>query len=337
MKAVLDYKTHEFKNLIYDGRVIVNTHNDFPLSIYNYSATCQYENNWNEYLLSCRGLILDENYNVVSRPFNKFFNYEELDASQIPNEPYTIHEKVDGSLGILYFWNDKPYIATRGSFHSEQAIKANQMLNTKYETLIPNLDPRYTYLFEIVYPENRIVVNYGEVEALILLAVIETSTGIEIPTPDIGFLTPYSLTNKSISELISLDIPNEEGFVLRFESGFRVKIKFAEYKRLHKLITNVNDKDIWEMLKNNENMEHLLTKVPDEFYNWVTDTKDNLTYQYKALEKECNDLHRSNVFETKKEAAMWINTQKHKSILFNMLNDKDYSELIWKAIKPKVK
>jgi RNA ligase len=93
-----------------------------------------------------------------------------------------VYDKLDGSLGILYFYDDKPYIATRGSFTSEQAERANKIFQKKYSHL--HFNKEHTYLFEIIYPENRIVVDYGAKEDLILLAVLDTETGKDLELPD---------------------------------------------------------------------------------------------------------------------------------------------------------
>ena len=58
------------------GLVVKNDHPTLPISIYNYSRTCQYENNWDEITKQCRGLILDNEGYVVAKTFNKFFNME---------------------------------------------------------------------------------------------------------------------------------------------------------------------------------------------------------------------------------------------------------------------
>ena len=42
--------------------------------IYNYSRSCTLEGVWNEATLQCRGIIVDKDYNILARPFEKFFN-----------------------------------------------------------------------------------------------------------------------------------------------------------------------------------------------------------------------------------------------------------------------
>ena len=172
-------------NKMINDKLINDTkHKTLPITIYNYSKFCQFKKEWNEITLQCRGLILDDNYNVVAKPFPKFFNLEE--EKSIPNEPYTIYEKIDGSLGILFYYQGW-HIATRGSFISEQSQRAEQILNQKYSHLLRSLNHHWTYLFEIIYPENRIVLDYGDKEDLILLGIMNRVTLQEEELKDYGF------------------------------------------------------------------------------------------------------------------------------------------------------
>ena len=158
--------------------VNVTKHPQFPLYIYNYSKKCQFEHAWNEVTETCRGLIVDGELNIIARPFKKFYNYEELLQmnAQIPDEEFEVYEKLDGSLGILYFWKDKAYIATRGSFISSMALHATNLLNKKYDVSL--LEKSKTYLFEIIYPKDLHIVTYKDVDDIFLLAVIDNETGI---------------------------------------------------------------------------------------------------------------------------------------------------------------
>jgi RNA ligase len=133
--------------LIDEGYLIVNKHPDKELYIYNYSKTTQFERYWNELTLMCRGLVLDADYNIVARPFNKFFNLEE-DEGATPNLPFEVFEKMDGSCIILFNHENEWIPCTRGSFISDQALKAKEMLK-KHD--LSKLDISKTYLFEIIY------------------------------------------------------------------------------------------------------------------------------------------------------------------------------------------
>ena len=133
-------------------------------------------------------------------------------------------------------------------------------------------------MFEILYPENRIVVDYGNKKELVLLAVIETPTGYEVPYQSVlptyskyfAVVKKHDLTINNLTDLKKLEEDNREGFVVRFEDGMRVKVKFCEYVRLHGILTNVSNLVVWEHLKNNYNFDELLDRVPDEFYDWLT-------------------------------------------------------------------
>jgi T4 RnlA family RNA ligase len=313
--------------------IIVQKHPGADLFIYNYTNKAQYEGVWNEITLQCRGLILDAELNIVSRPFKKFFNLEEYPADDIPDEPFDVFEKVDGSLGILYWLNDKPYIATRGSFISEQAVHASGVLLSKYSGAINKLDRNSTYLFEIVYPKNRIIVDYGEKDDLVLLAVIDNKMGDELELPDIGF--PIVKKYDGIADfklLKDLEEENKEGFVIRFKSGLRAKVKFAEYLRLHRIVTGVSNLVIWEHLSQGRSFEDLLDKVPDEFYDWVKKTIDELKAQYDAILTDSQNSFKQ--LETRKETALYIQTQKYPAVLFAMLDGKPVDKIIWKMLRP---
>jgi hypothetical protein len=313
--------------------VIVQKHPAADLFIYNYTNKAQYDRIWNEITLQSRGLILDANLNIVARPFKKFFNLEEHLPGEIPDEPFEAYEKVDGSLGILYWLNDIPYIATRGSFISDQALHATKILHQKYPQTFDKIDRNATYLFEIIYPGNKIVVDYGDKDDLVLIAVINNTTGDDLPLPDIGFpiVKKYDGIN-DLNLLKTLEEENKEGFVIRFKSGLRVKVKFTEYLRLHRIITGVSNLVIWEHLSEGRSFDDLLEKVPDEFYEWVKKTTNELTAQYNAILTESQNSFKQ--LNTRKETALYFQTQKYPSVLFALLDDKPFDKIIWKMIRP---
>lgn len=332
--------TSQLQLLIDTGYITVRPHPTADLFIYNYTPKAQYERVWNDYTLACRGLILDGTGRVVARPFPKFFNLDEIDPALIPLEPFEVYEKMDGSLGILY-WTDRladdtsssPFIATRGSFTSEQAIRATRLLRTNYAHALANLDRTKTYLFEIIYPENRIVVDYAGREALILLAIVDTATGRDEPLVDIGF--PVVQRFDGIAEFDSLRVweqANYEGFVIKFQGGMRLKIKLAEYVQLHRILTGVSNLSIWEYLAAGKSFDELLAAVPDEFYDWVTATKVELLNRYDTIEAECQTAFRD--FGDRKTTAIYFQTQRYPSVLFKMLDKQPYDHIIWKAIRP---
>ena len=345
----MKYELNILNDYIERGLVIKQVHPTLPLSIYNYSRTCQYDKLWDDITLNCRGLVLDNEGNVIAKPFPKFFNYEEHTPEEIPNELFDVYEKMDGSLGICFHYNGEWHMATRGSFTSEQAIKGKEMLdklNTQF-----GLISGYTYLFEIIYPENRIVVDYGGAEKLVVLGAYNNETGNEVSVYEMvneGFevVTRYNTFGEGF-DVLKREISNsKEGYVIRFKNGMRMKIKGDEYVRLHRILTNFSTTDIWELLRTNGNMDEFLERVPDEFDKWVKMTIAELKYAFYQISERAGKLHDGfrygkygDVYPepTKKQFAEFVMRQQEvlRPIMFAMWDGKSYSDIIWKLIKPK--
>jgi RNA ligase len=144
----MKYDVKILNDYVERGLLEKNSHPTLPIDIYNYSRDCQFSRMWDDITLNMRGTILDREGNVIARTFPKFFNLEEHDHDEIPNEPFDVFEKMDGSLGILFYYADQWNLATKGSFASDQAIKGKEMLE-RYN--IESLEKNKTYLFEIIY------------------------------------------------------------------------------------------------------------------------------------------------------------------------------------------
>ncbi|MEV6330079.1 RNA ligase [Streptomyces sp. NPDC051909] len=247
------------------GHVTRKSHPELPLSIYTYTRACQYEGVWNRVTVRCRGLVADDRTGrVVALPLPKFFNVSEHThgrayAPALPDEPFEVYDKVDGSLGVLFHYEDRWRVASKGSFVSTQATWAQRRLDAADTSA---LVPGTTYLVEILYPENRIVVDYGDRRDLVLLAAYGPD-GNETPLTEaagawqgIGSVVtvhPPMALDALLKLTESSTLPDgraatgtdAEGFVLRFASGVRAKAKIAEYVRLHKVVTGVTERDIW--------------------------------------------------------------------------------------------
>ncbi|MER5308659.1 RNA ligase [Streptomyces sp. NPDC002773] len=305
----------ELASALADGHVTRKRHPELPLSIYTYTRACQYGQHWNRATTRCRGLVADDaTGRIVALPLPKFFNVSEHTtgrpyAPPLPDEPFEVYDKVDGSLAVVFHYDGRWRVASKGSFTSAQATWAQRRLDAADST---GLTPGVTYLAEILYPGNRIVVNYGERRDLVLLAAFGRD-GTEIPLAEaaVGWDAVGSIVRTwpamSVDELVALTESNTlpgggratgtdaEGFVLRFASGVRAKAKLAEYVRLHKVLTGVTERDIWrghgiqrfaalpagELAKGlgcavtdveasgGKPLDALLEQVPDEFDAWV--------------------------------------------------------------------
>jgi RNA ligase len=335
-------KFHIDKKYIDEDLVTEREHPTEPYLIYNYTPKCQFSKAWDEVTMQCRGLIVHKDTReIIARPFPKFFNYEEHieKGHKMPDEIPAVYDKRDGSLGILYFGvQGHMYIATRGSFTSDQALWACKWLKKHAEHI--SFDPKYTYLFEIVYPENRIVLDYGEYHGLDLLAVIETESGKDVLNL-LPVVTPLGTPVKkleftSFEQLKSLNEKNKEGFVLHYEqAGLRVKIKFEDYVRLHKVMTGMSEIGIWEMLRDGKTIADIIGETPDEMHGWLSEVVGRLETAYKVIEDEAlADFEKVKHLENRKDFALEAVKSKHAGILFALLDGKNYSPSIWKSVRP---
>lgn len=329
-----------------DGLLYKQVHPTLPLTIWNYSEKVQFENLWDEVTLMCRGLVTDNEGNMVAIPFQKFFNIEENRFT--PTENFEVYEKMDGSLGIVFWYQGQWVVATRGSFTSDQAIKATEILN-KYNKDI--MFRHLTFCFEIIYPENRIVLDYGDDEKLVLLGTFDKD-GKEV---DIDMWSQYGFDVvkkydgiKDFKELKSMIKDDQEGFVVRFTNGDRIKVKGVEYLRLHKIMTNMSTTAVWECLKNGDDIETILKDVPDEFYEKIKSYVRDLRYGFFQISERAGKLHDGFRYgkyndkdpePTKKEFAEFVFKQQKvlQPVMFAMWDKKNYDEIIWRIIRPEFK
>jgi len=357
------------KNLLDDmiakKYVKVQTHPEFGYKIYSYSKMCAIDHVWNEATEQCRGLITDADGNIIARPFRKFYNIEELpDKNVIPNElPEKIYDKIDGSLGILY-WDKHchPHISTIGSFTSNQAEWAtkflvNHILDIDHECELRDklleyhfsedddydvLDSvKYTLLFEIVYPDDRHVVDYNGEKSLTLLAIINNETGEEIDPESLSeyfdVVKSYSVTKdwEKIRDMYNGD--NAEGFVVKFKNNFRLKLKYEQWFRKNFIANGLSKKRVVEFITGGDfkGFTSTLNLLNEENQIYYKKVYLELMNKYHEIEYDAYMEYRE--FDTDKEAAEYFKKCKHKSILFSIRKGKDYSDIIWKKIKELIK
>jgi RNA ligase len=113
-----------------------------------------------------------------------------------------------------------------------------------------------------------------------------------------------------------------------------MKIKGDEYVRLHRILTNISNRDIWEYLKDNKPFDELLEKVPDEFNEWVKETVRDLTVRFENIDNDYNDIFNSINTINRKDFAEKALRYMHSSILFAMYDGKPTHNIIWKIIYP---
>ena len=338
---------HEYKA---KGLVKVQRHPRHDLFIWNYTDVVQVKNLWDDVTSRARALVTDESGHIIAHSFRKFHNIEA--GLYTPTPKFTVHEKMDGSLILLFKYKDEWIISSRGSFTSEQARAAQNMLSEKYASATHVLPDTYTYCFEVIYPGNRIVVDYGNRAELVFLAAFRTD-GTEAMDPsvttaimDVGFGIAREYQCTDYKSLKALNTANAEGFVVRFENGDRIKIKFEDYLRLHRITTNLDTMRVWETFATKKTLEEALTgnKIPDEFHAWYREEWGALQSKYDAIYNLCRGvfLKITDCAVHRKEFALAIkravaeNPQVPEKILFHMFDQQDdrVADVIIKMVRP---
>lgn len=331
----------QLNNLVETGYIKKRLHPYLDLNIYNYSEKCAYERFWNETTMACRGLVLNYHGNIIARPWKKFFNIDQPEAPSIPNEEFEVYEKMDGSLIIIFVYEGELVIASRGSFVSDQAFWAREIIDTYYPNILDYIEEGKTYLCELIHPKNRIVVDYGKSEDLVLLSVIENDGGGELDMVENSFGCPIVRRYTQYKDIASLpEKDNSEGYVIRFRpSNTRLKIKNPRYIAIHRIRFDFSKKRAWEALSQGINPLDDMAGIPDEFFNEMEDTVKKVQDEYESVNTNAWRVYnklQDQGFDNRKDAAIWINGNagKLKGVLFQMLSDKDYSDTIWRMIKP---
>ncbi len=369
LRDVLD--PHELKGLIADGYVAVKHHpDDDQLVILNYTQRAV-STDWPHTLRRCRGLIvrdLDGDATVVASGPRKFFNADEPqgkeDRAGVPDDADVIvTDKTDGSLLLLFRAPDGlPAFATRGSFQSEQAQWATNLLRTEYQgagerLLMLDEMSDATSIFEAVYDDNRIVLQY-DFEDIVSLGFVGHRNG-DLFSPIVDDQCPPFRQTKvfysgPLDDLPMLDMerPNAEGYVLNYswadaDGGHvvAVKAKQEDYVRLHRIVTGLNEKTVWEALQD-ETLDAILKELPAEHAEWARETARRITDEHQALVDEIESAfeHAEMVVgfddpERRKKFAMELKNHRPevKAGAFALLdnNFEVIDQIAWKNVKPK--
>ena len=261
------------------------------LVLFHYTQDCIFDRSWDDITLNARGIIFNKvTKELIAKPWSKFFNIGETPYTNIKEleklGKFHTTVKVDGSLGILYKHNSEWFITTKGSLNSDQGIWATKWARENMD--LSTIDNHYTYLFEIIYPENRIVIDYKGFRGLILLGMVNKESGKEV---NYKILQQYATKIKvkcvmqfacnNLNDLVDYCktlTSSQEGFVITFSNGFKVKIKGDEYLKIHKIISNLTPLAFWEAWDINGKCipPWYLQQIPEEFRNFTDKTSKSI-------------------------------------------------------------
>lgn len=207
----------------------------------------------------CRGIILDENneWNVVSRAFDKFFNHGEGHAADIDWATARVQEKLDGSLCVMYHYADEWHVATSGSPDASGQVRQagvrgpmgyglKTFADYFWDTFrtqggrLPDGCEDVCFAFELMGPDNRVVVVHNE-PWMRLLTVRNRRTGEEFDINSCSDLVniepvrsfPLGSFDEIAASFEHISPVSQEGYVVVDAKGRRVKVKHPGYVALH--------------------------------------------------------------------------------------------------------
>jgi RNA ligase len=295
-----------------------------------------------------RGVIMKEQGTMLARPFTKFFNVGEKPSTKPKYLPwkkgFTIWEKMDGSCGIGYQVDGEWKLATPGSMTSDQALVGMEMLSAYNCMALPD---GTTPVFEIVYPENRVVVDYGGETFLSLLAIFEHngeewhSNRVDAIAVEVGCTRPSRYSFDIDREMNVPFRDNSEGYVVQFTCGKRVKIKSPTYVRIHRLLEYRSPKRVIELIRGRE-YGTTISQLPKGIQKDFDDIRGLVQTEFDKRVNESHNFYSSMPvgLETRKEQALWIQANVpsvYWPVMFQRLDNKSSDDTIWKMVELSLK
>ena len=256
----------------------------------------------------CRSIVI----NVVSDeiailPFNKFFNINELDETNIDvvkermlnAKSIEITDKLDGSMQCGRFYNNKIIMSGSKSLSVNDSwrLADGYKMLTKNENYVQMLaeNSDLTFIFEYLSYEDSHVVIYSEDDyGLHLIGVRNTITG-ELYSYQVmlDYAKKYNVktttlfVDKTLDEIMeSLDdykSNEKEGFVLNIDN-FMVKIKYNDYVAMHKILSQISSINLIIKAIGDGIFDDFISKIPTSYKQRVLDVANKI-FKYMSLIK----------------------------------------------------
>lgn len=346
------------------GYVSATRHPTLPLTLYDYTPTCVYEEEWDEITLRTRGLVIDDQGRRVNAPLKKFFNLEEEQSRELIEQwsdtVYAVQDKLDGSCVFATRYRYRPSLGerlrgrrtqdvvlvhTRGSFVSRQAQEARAWLDATYGT--GWMLDGYTYVFEWIAPNNRIVVNYGDRTELVLLTRIRVFDEMEcsyVPEWTGPVATRRYLRGRDALDDLKASVPDdEEGYVIQFLNQERIKIKGETYLERHRAVKGLNTMIVWEAAQDEMRWADLMVSLDEEGRMWVSAQRDAMVAERQRLFDQASafiDAIRDEG-QTERDMVQRIlaieSDPAKRDVLFSLMrgNERKADQTLWKLVKPR--
>jgi RNA ligase len=307
----------------------------------------------------CRGMIFcSETGDILRRPYHKFFNVGER-ADHLPDtfdlsKSHVILEKLDGSMIVPFMLNGEIRWGTKMGLTDvaapvEEFVAARPDYAELAESLI---SVGYSPVFEWCTRKQRIVLDYGSDDMLVLTAVRDIITGEYLPHNQLVLLgvarhipvvKAYEpATDMDAFLLYTKALKDVEGFVIRFADGHMAKVKCDWYCQIHRAKDALTqDRNIVEMILDC-NIDDLKTHLPAEDRERLEEFEEASIRRIGAigdmLVANVKDFHRSKI--DRKTFAMEMAAgvdPMTRSAIFTLWDDpSEAREVVIKAIRNKL-
>lgn len=326
---------------------------DGELSVYTYTDQCVFDGAWDEITLNSRGHVFNlATGECVARPFSKFFNLgekQEVAHDRLPwDKPYEVFEKLDGWLGCLHRHKGKFWVSSRGSFHSDGAVWASSFVQSKDLSFLPD---EVTLVFEIITPEQKIILDYEGQRTLYVLAAFNRHTGEEYPRAEVEEWASRACLpvvpkhdSMKIDDCLRLakEMEGREGFVIRFHDGTRVKVKCDWYCRIAKIMANLTPISMWECMSGGRIPDERMREIPEELRPLADQYKQRIEEQFRYVSSMVRDklkplLHKHRDSGDRKSFALAVKDEPRlvKRCAFLLLDGKEIDSVVMDEIYPK--
>lgn len=213
------------KDLVSQGIVKAKTYTEGPyagLSVLKYSNSVFWGNRWGEdsRLLDCRGMVVDQDDNVIIWPFTKIFNRFENDTDLPLDQEVICVRKVNGFMATAALHKGELIVSTTGTLDSDFADLARKYLEN-FNFNVINFPEDYTFIFEICDNTDPHIVEEKEGAYLIgardlaLNGVMASEGQLDQMAEATGFLRPTWNAMNFGDVIENVKRVKHEGYVIR--------------------------------------------------------------------------------------------------------------------------
>ena len=272
--------------------------------VLKYKKKVFYDNLWDEYIAECRGTIVDKDFNLVTYPFTKIYNYGiEKEAPVLSKDTkVTAHRKVNGFMVAMTWYNNDVLVSTTGSTDSPYVTMAKEMMLTHaswrdWQVLLAKMVGQ-TVMFECVHPEDPHIV--PEKAGMYVLgyrlneyqsAVLHDPFVLQDLARKVNCFHAESVTTNMAQLQVLAKECKHEGYVFYTDDGVSAKIKSPYYLTSKWVARNPRTDKLVDL---NKDIKH---NLDEEYYPLVDAIRANIV-QYTAMDEQARLSWVRNYMET---------------------------------------